>query len=333
MAGMVAGADCDRRHGAAAARRDGPVFTRAYAPSTLGSFLRAFTFGHVRQLDAVASRFLIGLADRTPLLGRPQEPGAVMVDVDDTIVEVHGYAKQGAGFGYSGVRGLNALLATVTTAGVGAGDRGPTAPARARAARPRGAKRLVADALRPSPAASAGPAGAGAGGLGVLRHATWSAPRSAPGPTSRSRSGMDPQGQGRDRRDRRRRVDHDRVHRRGLRRDHRPVDLPRRGRRDRRSPRSLAARRPTRCRAGWSCAGSPTSTPPGNDGQEPCSTPGGSTRSSPPPTPTVLDTVAADKTHRGHAIIEQVHADLKNSALAHLPSGGSPRTPPGWCWP
>jgi hypothetical protein len=35
----------------------------------------------------------------------------------------------------------------------------------------------------------------------------------------------------------------------------------------------------------------------------------------------VLDTVAADKTHRGHAIIEQVHADLKNAALAHLPSG------------
>ena len=37
--------------------------------------------------------------------------------------------------------------------------------------------------------------------------------------------------------------------------------------------------------------------------------------------PEVLDTVAADKTHRGHAVIEQVHADLKNSALAHLPSG------------
>ena len=52
-----------------------------------------------------------------------------------------------------------------------------------------------------------------------------------------------------------------------------------------------------------------------------CSTPGASTPSSPPPTPTSLDTVAADKTHRGHAIIEQVHADLKNSALAHLPSG------------
>ena len=37
--------------------------------------------------------------------------------------------------------------------------------------------------------------------------------------------------------------------------------------------------------------------------------------------PGMADTVAADKTHRGHAIIEQVHADLKNSALAHLPSG------------
>src|SRR5690606_29025789 len=37
--------------------------------------------------------------------------------------------------------------------------------------------------------------------------------------------------------------------------------------------------------------------------------------------PAVLDTVAADKTHRHHAVIEQVHADLKNSALAHLPSG------------
>ena len=49
--------------------------TGAYAPSTLGSFLRAFTFGHVRQLDAVAARFLSGLAAPTPLLGAP--------DIDD----------------------------------------------------------------------------------------------------------------------------------------------------------------------------------------------------------------------------------------------------------
>lgn len=89
------------------------LFTSIYAPSTLGSFLRSFTFGHVRQLDAVASRLLTGLATRTPLVtGIHQRP---LVDIDDTIIEVHGHRKQGAGFGYSGVRGLNAALATVTT--------------------------------------------------------------------------------------------------------------------------------------------------------------------------------------------------------------------------
>ena len=97
------------RHGAM-----GRLFDRAYAPSTLGSFLRAFTFGHVRQLDAVATRFVTALADRTPLV---DDRGPVLVDVDDTIIEVHGHGKQGAGFGYSQVRGLNALLATATTDG------------------------------------------------------------------------------------------------------------------------------------------------------------------------------------------------------------------------
>src|SRR3954467_4926157 len=150
---MVAGADSIDdmallRHGGMSR-----VFARAYAPSTLGSFLRAFTFGHVRQLDAVASRFLTALADRTPLVGGVDtvtdggSSGFVLVDVDDTIVEVHGYAKQGAGFGYSGVRGLNALLATVTTTG--------TAPVvvaqrlrRGSCGSPPGAPRLVGDAWR-----------------------------------------------------------------------------------------------------------------------------------------------------------------------------------------
>jgi hypothetical protein len=48
--------------------------------------------------------------------------------------------------------------------------------------------------------------------------------------------------------------------------------------------------------------------------------------------PAILDAVAADKTHRGHAVIEQVHADLKNSALPTCHPGCSPRTPPGWSW-
>ena len=104
VAGMVAGADSIEdmallRHGGM-----GRIFNRAYAPSTLGSFLRAFTFGHVRQLDAVASRFLTGLtglADRAPGLVTG-EGEFVLVDVDDTVIEVHGYAKQGAGFATPG---------------------------------------------------------------------------------------------------------------------------------------------------------------------------------------------------------------------------------------
>lgn len=115
VAGMVAGADSFEdmdllRHGGM-----GTVLPAGYAPSTLGSFLRSFTFGHVRQLDAVASRFLVSLAKHTELLGSPEATGTVLVDIDDTIVEVHGYQKQGAAFGYSGVRGLNAVLATVST--------------------------------------------------------------------------------------------------------------------------------------------------------------------------------------------------------------------------
>ena len=107
VAGMVAGADSIDdlallRHGAM-----GTVFDRPYALSTWGSFLRALTFGHVRQLDAVASRFLTGLADRAPLLAAGQD--TVLLDVEDSIVDVRGYAKQGAAFGYSRVRGLNML--------------------------------------------------------------------------------------------------------------------------------------------------------------------------------------------------------------------------------
>ncbi len=144
VAGMAAGADCIDdmavlRHGGM-----GRVFDSAYAPSTLGSFLRAFTFGHVRQLDAVASRVLAGLAKQAPVASGIDD--LALVDIDDTIIEVHGYAKQGAGFGYSGVRGLNALAATLTTT--------TTAPVilatrlrKGSAGSPRGAGRLVADAL------------------------------------------------------------------------------------------------------------------------------------------------------------------------------------------
>jgi hypothetical protein len=90
------------------------LFDGVRAPSTLGTYLRSFTHGHVQQLDAVWARLLAGLTARVPglLAGADQ---IAFVDIDDTIREVHGYAKQGAAFGYSGVRGLNAQIAAVST--------------------------------------------------------------------------------------------------------------------------------------------------------------------------------------------------------------------------
>ena len=56
-----------------------------------------------------------GIAGIAGVDGTAGSGGRVLVDIDDTIIKVHGHAKQGAGFGYCGVRGLNAMLATVTT--------------------------------------------------------------------------------------------------------------------------------------------------------------------------------------------------------------------------
>ncbi len=95
VAGMVAGADSIEdmevlRHGGM-----GRLFSGVAAPSTLGAFLRAFAFGHVRQLVAVAARLVAGLAARTPVL--PDAAQVAYLDVDDTVRATYGYAKQGAG--------------------------------------------------------------------------------------------------------------------------------------------------------------------------------------------------------------------------------------------
>src|SRR5512142_2489148 len=95
-----------------------PFVTRA--PSTIGTFLRSFTFGHVRQLDAVA-RELLGAAWAA---GAGPAPGTdVFVDVDSTICEVSGVGKQGAAFGYTKVRGYHPLLATCAGDAAGGGAR------------------------------------------------------------------------------------------------------------------------------------------------------------------------------------------------------------------
>ena len=120
VAGMTAGADSIDdmgllRHGAM-----GVLFGGIRAPSTLGSFLRSFTWGNVLQLQKVHRQFLAELARRAPLL-----PGAdvlAFIDIDSQQKRVYGHAKQGAAFGFTKiqgkgllVRGLNVLATSVCT--------------------------------------------------------------------------------------------------------------------------------------------------------------------------------------------------------------------------
>src|SRR5208337_2207578 len=120
VAGMAAGADSIDdmdvlRHGAMST-----LFGGIRAPSTLGSHLRSYTWGNVRQLEAVNRALLAELAARAPLL-----PGAetlAFIDIDSMQKRVYGHKKQGAKFGHTKiqgksllVRGLNALAAVVST--------------------------------------------------------------------------------------------------------------------------------------------------------------------------------------------------------------------------
>jgi hypothetical protein len=311
----------------------GRVFARAYAPSTLGSFLRAFTFGHVRQLDAIASRFLLALAGLTRLLdafaASDTDPDAVagyaLLDVDDTIIGVHGHAKQGAGFGYSGVRGLNALLATLDIP-LAAATTAPVIVAqrlrKGACGSPRGAKRLVGDAVRTarrllgkaqlvlvrmdSAFYGRGPVHAAlAGGAAVsvtvrMDKAVKKAIATIPDHAWTAIEYTD--------------AVFDESTGRWIsvaevaevpftafaaqkKADHVPGRLVVRRIPDLNAEKNKAASQDTLFDA-WRFHAFFTTTDP-----------------------TVLDTVAADKTHRQHAVIEQVHSDLKNSALAHLPSG------------
>ena len=145
LAGMVAGADSiddiDRlRHAGNAG-----VFDQIRAPSTLGTFLRAFTHGHVQQLNAVLRQTLIRLAERAPLL--PGAEQVVFVDLDSAHRQVYGYAKQGAAVGrLKGKKTLHPLLVTACTPLAR-----PVVVAvrmrRGKSADVRGAPRLLAEAL------------------------------------------------------------------------------------------------------------------------------------------------------------------------------------------
>jgi DDE family transposase len=78
------------------------------APSTLGTFLRAFTFGHVRQLDALLGETLV----RAWRAGAGPGDGRLVIDVDSFVGEVCGRLKQGAAYGYTRVLGYHPILAT-----------------------------------------------------------------------------------------------------------------------------------------------------------------------------------------------------------------------------
>ena len=159
IGGMVAGADSIDdmdllRHGGM-----GRLFDDVRAPSTLGTFLRLFTFGHVRQLDAVAAGLLTRLAVATPILAGADQ--VTFLDIDDTVRATYGYAKQGSGRGYTGVKGLNALLATLSTP-LSAPMIAATRLRKGSTNSVRGAAKLLADALATAHRA-------GAAGLLIVR--------------------------------------------------------------------------------------------------------------------------------------------------------------------
>ena len=86
---------------------------RVMAPSTLGTFLRSFTFGHVRQLDRVIAETIRRVWQTD--VGPAGE--AMTIDLDSTICEVHGHAKQGAAYGYTRRLGYHPLIATRAASG------------------------------------------------------------------------------------------------------------------------------------------------------------------------------------------------------------------------
>lgn len=112
---------------------------RVMAPSTLGTFLRSFTFGHIRQLDAVIAEAIA----RAWSFGAGPGSAAMTIDLDSTICEVHGKQKHGAAYGYTKVLGYHPLLATRA-------DTGEILHARLRkgsANTQRGAKRFVEELI------------------------------------------------------------------------------------------------------------------------------------------------------------------------------------------
>ena len=159
IAGMCAGADCIDDVDVVRSGGMKTLFDGVYAPSTIGTLLREFTFGHARQLESVLREHLVALSGRVDLL-----PGAeqqVFIDIDSLLRPVYGHAKQGASYGHTKIagkqilrKGLSPLATTISTAGAAPVIAGMRLRA-GRANSGTGAGRMVAQAIGTARAAGA----------------------------------------------------------------------------------------------------------------------------------------------------------------------------------
>ena len=292
------------------------LFDGVYAPSTLGTLLREFSFGHARQLESVLREHLVTLAERTPVLAGLADQA--FVDIDSLLRPVYGHAKQGASYGHTKIagkqvlrKGLSPLATTISTthaapviagmrlragktgSGKGAGRMVAQAPD-SRRHRPRGR----CDGEDPGPRRLRLRQPRGGARLSARQRRVLAGDDEEPGHRAGHRldpgHGLDPGALPRGRAgSRHRRVDLRRRSRRGhlyrLRRHQRPDHRPAGG-----TP-GQDARHPDALFPVW--------------------------RYHPFFTNTDLPTAQADIVHRRHAIIETVFADLIDGPLAHLPSG------------
>lgn len=159
IAGMCAGADSIDDVDVVRSGGMKALFGGVYAPSTIGTLLREFTFGHARQLESVLRDHLAQLCQRVDLLVGAHEQ--VFVDIDSLLRPVYGHAKQGASYGHTKIsgkqilrKGLSPLAATISTqtaAPVIAGMRLRAG----KAGSGKGAGRMVAQAIATARAAGA----------------------------------------------------------------------------------------------------------------------------------------------------------------------------------
>ena len=107
IAGMCAGADSIDDLDVLRAGGMPILFDGVYAPSTLGTLLREFSFGHARQLESVLREHLAALAERAELLVGIDEQA--FIDIDSLLRPVYGHAKQGASYGHTKIAGKQVL--------------------------------------------------------------------------------------------------------------------------------------------------------------------------------------------------------------------------------